>query len=114
MQHADAHSDTTDLTRKRWRVALGSAGLWTVRYGIGVVLILTGFALLVVNLDGVGVDGFATCAGGGLSIIMLNALYRFGVSDSEERARHDEDRCTKEHGEWPDDQLTSPSFCAMC
>ncbi|MGO9881990.1 MAG: hypothetical protein ACLP4R_21240 [Solirubrobacteraceae bacterium] len=104
MPHTDSQPHTTDLTRKHWSTALGSAGLWTVRYGIGIVLILAGLALLIIDLDGIGVDGFAMGVGGGLSIIMLNALYRFGVSDSEERARHDEAlRYLEEHGEWPDD-----------
>ncbi|MGO9753103.1 MAG: hypothetical protein ACLP22_16660 [Solirubrobacteraceae bacterium] len=104
MARTDSQSHATDLTRKHWRTTLGSAGLWTVRYGIGIVLILTGIALLIIDPDGIGVDGFAMGVGGGLSIIMLNALYRFGVSDSEERARHDEAlRYLEEHGEWPED-----------
>ncbi len=42
--------------------------------------------------------------GGGLSVLMINALYRLGVSGDEERARHEDGwRYFEEHGEWPDD-----------
>ena len=41
--------------------------------------------------------------GGGLSIIMLNALYRFRL-DSEERTHRDEAlQYLEEHGDWPDE-----------
>ncbi len=47
MPHTNSQPHTTDLARKHWRTAPGAAGLWTVGYGICVVLILTGFALLI-------------------------------------------------------------------
>ena len=59
---------------------------------------------LAINPGGFGVDGFAMAVGSGLAVLMLNALYRLGVSGDEERAR-DEDawRYFEEHGEWPAD-----------
>ncbi|HYB28759.1 MAG TPA: hypothetical protein VEF89_19255 [Solirubrobacteraceae bacterium] len=81
-----------------------SAWLWAVRYGIGIVMVAGGIVVLAINPAGVGVDGFAMAAGGGLSVLMLNALYRLGVSGDEERARHEQAwRYFEEHGEWPED-----------
>jgi hypothetical protein len=75
------------------------------RYGIGAVMVLAGVVLLVVNPSGLGVDGFAMAVGGGLSVLLINFLYRLGVSgdkerDAEERARAYFD----EHGEWPEEE----------
>jgi hypothetical protein len=77
--------------------------LFLVRYGIGAVMVIAGIVLLVA-VPGTGVDGFAMAAGGGLSVILLNALYRMGVAGDQERVREDEARrYFDEHGEWPDD-----------
>lgn len=76
-----------------------------LRYGIAAVLVLAGIVLLVVNPSGFGVDGFAMAVGGGLSVLLINFLYRLGVSgekerEAEERAREYFD----EHGEWPEEE----------
>ena len=82
------------------------ASFWVnvVRYGIGVVMVVAGLVLLILNPGGFGVDGFALAVGGGLSVLMINWLFRLGVSgdlerDEEERARQFLD----EHGYWPDE-----------
>ena len=82
-----------------------SVGLLLLRYGIGAVMVLAGIALLIVDPSGLGVDGFAMAVGGGLSVLLINFLYRLGVSgdrerDEEERARAYFD----EHGEWPEEK----------
>ncbi|HUA45496.1 MAG TPA: hypothetical protein VMA77_09735 [Solirubrobacteraceae bacterium] len=78
--------------------------LWAVRYGIGIVMVAGGIVILIISPAGTGVDGFAMAAGGGLSVLMLNGLYRLGVSGDQERERHEEAwRYFEEHGEWPDD-----------
>jgi hypothetical protein len=77
--------------------------LFAVRYGIGAVMIIAGIVLLVA-VPGTGVDGFAMAVGGGLSVVLLNVLYRMGVSGDEERAREEEARRHfDEHGVWPED-----------
>ncbi len=83
-----------------------SRGAWmlVVRYGIGGAMVLAGVVLLVINQSGIGVDGFAMGAGGGLSVLLINFLFRLGVSgdrerEAEERAR----RYFDEHGRWPDE-----------
>jgi hypothetical protein len=76
-----------------------------VRYGIGVVMVLAGVVMLIVSPAGLGVDGFAMAVGGGLAVLMINFLFRLGVSgdrerDQEARARDYFD----EHGEWPEEE----------
>ena len=83
-----------------------SVGMLVLRYGIGGLMVLAGIVILVINPSGLGVDGFAMAVGGGLSVLLINFLYRLGVSgdkerDAEERARAYFD----EHGEWPDEAL---------
>jgi hypothetical protein len=84
----------------------GSVGMLVLRYGIGGVMVVAGIVILVINPSGLGVEGFAMAVGGGLSVLLINFLYRLGVSgdkerDAEERARAYFD----EHGEWPDEAL---------
>ena len=78
--------------------------LLVLRYGIGGAMALAGIVLLVTNSGGFGVDGFALGVGGGLSLIMLNFLYRLGVSGDRERDHEEDARAYLErHGYWPDE-----------
>jgi hypothetical protein len=75
-----------------------------VRYGVGWVMVLTGIVLLILSPGGFGVEGFAMATGGGLSVLMLNFLYRLGVSGDREREAEEEARAYFDrHGRWPDD-----------
>ncbi len=75
-----------------------------VRYGIGVLLILTGFVLAVVAEGGVAAEAWAIFTGAGVSVLLLNALYRIGVQGEDERDREEEARSYfDEHGHWPDE-----------
>lgn len=74
-----------------------------VRYGLGVAMVLAGVILIAVNPGGFGVDGFAMAVGGGLAVLLLNFLFRLGVSGDREREREEEARrYLDEHGVWPD------------
>jgi hypothetical protein len=78
-------------------------GMFVVRYGIGAAMVIAGIVLLIA-VPGTGVDGFAMAVGGGLAVVMINGLFRLGVSGDEERAREEAARrYFDEHGEWPDD-----------
>ena len=85
-------------------------GLLAVRYGLGAILVVAGFIVLAVNPGGFGVDGFAMAVGSGLSVLMLNWLYRLGVKSDEERVDEEQARIyLAEHGRWPDDPPRRPS-----
>ena len=79
-----------------------------VRYGIGAVMVVAGIAMIAINPGGFGVDGFAMAVGGGLSVLLINFLFRLGVSGDREREQEEEARrYFDEHGVWPDDEPTS-------
>jgi hypothetical protein len=81
-----------------------SRSLFVLRYGIGGAMALAGIILLITNSGGFGVDGFALGVGGGLSLILLNCLYRLGVSGDHEREQEEDARTYLErHGYWPDE-----------
>jgi hypothetical protein len=82
-----------------------SVGTAIVRYGIGGAMVLAGIVMIAVNPGGFGVDGFAMAVGGGLSVLLINFLFRLGVSGDEERRREEEARhYFDEHGVWPDEE----------
>jgi hypothetical protein len=90
----------------RHRQVARDIGLLAVRYGLGGAMVIGGVVLLVVSPSGFGVDGFAMAVGGGLSTLLINALYRLGVSGDRERVREEEARrYLDEHGEWPEDNM---------
>jgi hypothetical protein len=81
-----------------------NVGLLIVRYGLGIALVIGGVVLIAVNPSGLGVDGFAMAVGGGLSVLLINILFRLGVSGDLEREREEEARrYFDEHGVWPDE-----------
>lgn len=75
-----------------------------VRYVLPGVIALAGVIVLIFNHSINGLEGFAMFIGVAGSILLLNVLYRIGVTDverdREERARVYYD----EHGRWPDDE----------
>ena len=78
--------------------------LFTVRYVLPAVLIVAGFVLLFVVDGSLRWDGWAMCVGAGLSVLLLNWLFRLGVAGDKER---DEEAAARdyltEHGYWPDE-----------
>jgi hypothetical protein len=77
--------------------------IW-LRYGLPAVLVVAGFVLLIVADGSVKWDGFAMCVGAGLSVLLMNVLFRYGAKGDEEREREDAAReYFAEHGRWPDE-----------
>lgn len=67
-------------------------------------MVIAGIVMLIVSPAGLGVDGFAMAVGGGLAVLMINFLFRLGVSGDLERQREEDARAYfDEHGEWPPD-----------
>lgn len=86
--------------RPRWRDPL-----FLVRWVLPALVVLAGLVVLVVRRDAIGVEAFALLTGAGLSIWLINFLYRLSVSGN--RDRDDEDRARRyldEHGHWPDEE----------
>jgi hypothetical protein len=78
--------------------------LVAVRYGLPVALVVAGFAVLLVGAGSSRFEGFAGLVGSGLSVALLNVLFRLGVSG--DRTREDEVRAREffsQHGYWPDE-----------
>ena len=85
-----------------------SGWLIAIRYGIPAAMIAGGIVLALAGSGDQGIEGFAMAVGGGLSVFLLNALYRIGVQGEAERAQEDAARAYyAEHGKWPDEGETS-------
>ena len=79
--------------------------LITIRYVVPALVVVAGVILFAVQPSADTAEGAAAIVGAGLSIWLLNELFRFGVRgdaerDAEDRARKYFDR----HGRWPDDE----------
>ena len=75
-----------------------------VRYVVPAAIAIVGVLVLVFNQTINGLEGFAMAIGVAGSILLLNVLYRVGVSGDRER---DEEEAARdyfdEHGRWPDE-----------
>ena len=83
-----------------------------VRTWLPVTIIGAGLVVAMANgLSETGLEGGTLLVAAGLSVWLINALYRFGVSG--DREREDEDRARTffdEHGYWPDeDRAAEPN-----
>jgi hypothetical protein len=76
----------------------------SLRYGLPALLVIAGFVILAVVDDPIRWDGWAMCVGSGLSILLLNWLFRYGAKGDRER---DAEQAARDyfsaHGRWPDD-----------
>jgi len=78
--------------------------IW-LRYVLPAALVVAGFVLLVVADGTTRWDGFAMCVGAGLSILLLNVLFRYGAKGDDERRQEEEAReYLARHGRWPDEE----------
>ena len=81
-----------------------SRGLMLVRYVLPAVIVLTGVVVLLVNgASETTLEGAALLAGAGLSVYLINALFRMGAAGDADRDKEEEARrYFDEHGRWPD------------
>jgi hypothetical protein len=78
--------------------------LTVVRYVIPGTIVLAGILALILVDSINGLEGFVLGIGVAGSVLLLNVLYRVGVSGDAERDREAEARdYLDEHGHWPDE-----------
>jgi hypothetical protein len=76
-----------------------------VRYVLPGAIALIGVIVLIFNRSLTGLEGFAMFVGVAGSILLLNVLYRVGVSGDAERDREEQARAYfDDHGRWPDEE----------
>jgi len=82
--------------------------LGALRYGLPALLVAVGFVILFAVDDPIRWDGWAMCVGSGLSILLLNVLFRYGAQGDRERDAEDAAReYLARHGHWPDESPLS-------
>ncbi len=81
-----------------------------VRTWLPIGIIAAGCVLAVVTgFSDTGVEGAALLVAAGLSVWLLNLLYRVGVKGDRERDQEDRARdYFDEHGYWPDEEPAPP------
>jgi hypothetical protein len=75
-----------------------------VRYVLPIGLIVLGVVLLPLDPNGLGVELFSMLVGAGISVGLINILFRWGAKGDEERqAEADARDYFSRHGHWPDE-----------
>ena len=75
-----------------------------VRIGLPILICLGGIVAIAIEPNRNGFEGGLLIVSAGLSVWLLNWLYRIGVAGERERDAEDEARvCYSEHGYWPDE-----------
>jgi hypothetical protein len=75
-----------------------------VRYWLPLVVTVAGVAVMAIGRDADSLEGGAGIVGAGLSIWLLNFLYRVGAHDDVDRDEEDAARDFYDaHGHWPDE-----------
>lgn len=79
--------------------------LRAVRYWLPVALIVAGVLSLFVIDDSDRFEAFSMLVGSGLSVALLNVLFRYGSKGDREREAEDAAReYYAQHGRWPDEE----------
>jgi hypothetical protein len=81
-----------------------------VRYGLPLVLLLVGVLFLILEPNSTGLEGFCAGAGAAMALLLLNVLFRAGVTGDRDRDREEAARVYFDaHGHWPDEAPPRPS-----
>ena len=79
--------------------------LRAVRYWLPVALIAAGVLSLFLIDDSDRYEAFSMLVGSGLSVALLNVLFRYGSKGDQEREAEDAAReYYAQHGRWPDEE----------
>jgi hypothetical protein len=77
--------------------------VWAVRYALPALICLVGLGFLVAD-PGANYEGAMALLGAGLSVLLINVLFRFGVTSDRDRAQEDAARREFDRsGRWPGD-----------
>jgi hypothetical protein len=77
--------------------------VWGVRYALPGAICLVGLVFLVVD-PGANYEGAMALLGAGLSVLLVNLLFRFGITSDRDRAEEDAARREFDRtGRWPDE-----------
>ncbi|MEA2167598.1 MAG: hypothetical protein QOF76_898 [Solirubrobacteraceae bacterium] len=75
-----------------------------IRYGLPALMFAGAMAMLVIEPNSTGIEGFAMGTGAALSLLLINALWRLGFEGDKERdAEEEARRYLMQHGHWPPD-----------
>jgi hypothetical protein len=75
-----------------------------VRWALPALIFVIGIVMIAIEPNDLGLEGLAMAVGAALSVILLNVLYRAGVSGDRDRQREEAARdYFAQHGRWPDD-----------
>jgi hypothetical protein len=75
-----------------------------VRFGLPIAICLGGVVAIAIEPNRNGLEGAVLIVSAGLSVFLLNWLYRVGVAGESERDSEDEARAFFDrHGVWPDE-----------
>jgi hypothetical protein len=76
----------------------------SVRIGLPIAICLAGIVVIAIQPDRNGLEGGLLIVSAGLSVWLLNWLYRVGVAGEHERDEEDDARAFFDrHGVWPDE-----------
>jgi hypothetical protein len=85
------------------------SALIALRYGLPLILVLIGFVLLFTVEGTLRWEGWAMCVGAGLSVLLLNWLFRLGAEGDKERQQEESARdFYSARGYWPDEEPPRP------
>jgi hypothetical protein len=86
------------------RTRLAGPTVFFFRYGLAAIFIVMGFVALFFAPPTSRYEGFSMCVGSGLSILLLNFLFRMGARGDHDR---DDEEAAREfyarNGHWPDE-----------
>lgn len=76
----------------------------SVRIGLPIAICVAGIVVIAIQPDRNGLEGGLLIVSAGLSVWLLNWLYRVGVAGEQERDEEDDARAFFDrHGVWPDE-----------
>jgi len=80
-----------------------------LRYGLPAVICLVGLGFLIAA-PGANFEGAMALIGAGLSVLLVNLLFRLGVSGDRDRTQEEDARRAFDRtGRWPDESEPEPN-----